>query len=160
MDNRHNYNRFTPLEPLVEQTSRSSSDSSSSDVSESFRRSLYESPHSRRQELNEGRNTQESSWQIEAREGFRRFDQSYRSGDAHWKRFLTRTENGKELQAVYLGVKPLMTLYHGEITNPQMADMIHTHAQNDFSVLDSRQSGGGLKLFSEKKSCPYCNYLF
>lgn len=150
MDNRRSYSRYKSLEPLVEQTRPSSSSSASGEAAEHFRRSLYESPHDRQRELNEGRNTQEPSWLTKAREGFQRFDQSYRSGDTHWKRFLTGTESGEELQSVYLGIKPLMTLYRGEITSPQMADMIHTHAQNNFSVLDYRQSGGGLKLFSEK----------
>jgi hypothetical protein len=151
MDSRQSRSSYKGLESLGEQTSPRSADAFPSNA-ELFRRSLY-GPSERRprlQELKESRNTQVPLWLTEAREGFRRFDRSYQNGDVHWKHFLTQTKNGKELQAVFLGIKPLMSIYPGEIHDERMVGMIHHHAKKDFFVLDRRPMGGQLTLFSEK----------
>ncbi len=131
-----------------EQVSQHPSEASPSDA-ERFRRSLYE-PSNPRPERNEGRSTRESSWQTAAREGFQRFEQSYQSGDDDWKHFLTQTQHGKELQAIYLDVKPLMSIYRREIGNERMIEMFHHNAKQDFSVLDLRSMGGSVQIFLEK----------
>jgi hypothetical protein len=104
-----------------------------SDASEALRRRLYtESPKKPIEQKHDLRDTQEQPWQKEAREGFQRFEQSHENGDSNWKDFLTKTESGKELQAVYLGIKPLMSIYPGKIRDERMVGMIHHHADKIF----------------------------
>jgi len=84
-----------------------------------------------------------------AKQGVEQFKKSYEAGDENWQDFLTRTEMGKEIQAIYLGIKPLMTIYKDEVPTEIMVSMLMHYANEDFTVLDMRNSGRNILIFSE-----------
>src|SRR5205807_9792342 len=75
-----------------------------------------------------------------AKKGLERFKKSYENGDAGWKKLLTsKTAQGKALQAMYLGLKPMVDLQErfarDSKEHKRIIQLCQKHVGDDFQVI-------------------------
>src|SRR5438270_9619966 len=69
---------------------------------------------------------------VRAKLGVERFKAAYEAGDEEWKRLLTETDTGRELQAMYLGLKPILF-----VGNQHRQDLLRKNPHRNYGMYGS-----------------------
>src|SRR2546421_9632806 len=74
-----------------------------------------------------------------AKLGVEKFKQIYETGDEIWKKFLTETDPGEELQAMYLGLKPIIFVQKS-LDRERVQALLEEHAEGNYSLYKASSS--------------------